>query len=75
MLEDELNKCKNDISYFIEKYCVLVTPNGTENIRLSDSQKKYLECIFKRRKKYLDDLIKRGIYDARRNTQIYRTRV
>ena len=50
MLEDELNKCKNDALYFIEKYCVLVTPNGIESIRLSDSQKKYLEYLNKHRR-------------------------
>ena len=64
MQEDELNKCKNDASYFIEKYCVLSTPNGIENIRLSDSQKKHLEYLIKYRR-----------YDTRRNTQIYRLRV
>jgi hypothetical protein len=57
MWEDELNKCKNDISYFIETYCKLITPNGIENIRLLDSQKKYLEYLNKRRK-----------YDTRRYT-------
>lgn len=45
MRVDEFNKCKNNISYFIEKYCKLLTPNGIENIRLRDSQKKYLEYL------------------------------
>lgn len=42
MWEDELNKCKNYMSYFIERYCKLLTPNGIENIRLIASQKKHL---------------------------------
>ena len=63
MFEDELNKCKNDISYFIEKYCILVTPNGIENIRLSDSQKKYLEYLDKHRK------------DDTRNVYIFATKI
>ena len=56
-LEDELSKCKNHMSYFIERYCKLLTPNGIENIRLSASQKKYLEYLDKHRKN-----------DTRRNT-------
>jgi hypothetical protein len=43
MQEDELSKCKNYMSYFIERYCKLLTPNGIENIRLLASQKKYLD--------------------------------
>lgn len=57
MQEDELSKCKNHISYFIERYCKLLTPNGIENIRLLASQKKYLEYLDKHRKD-----------DTRRNT-------
>lgn len=56
-LEDELNKCKNHISYFIERYCKLLTPNGIENIRLLASQKKYIEYLDKHRRD-----------DTRRNT-------
>jgi hypothetical protein len=56
-LEDELSKCKNYMSYFIERYCKLLTPNGIEDIRLSASQKKYLEYLDKHRRD-----------DTRRNT-------
>ena len=48
--KDELYKCKNDISYFVEKYCKLVTKNGVENIRLLDYQKRYLEYLNKHRR-------------------------
>lgn len=57
MQEDELNKCKNHISYFIERYCKLLTPNGIEDIRLLASQKKYLKYLDKHRRD-----------DTRRNT-------
>ena len=50
MQEDELSKCKNHMSYFIERYCKLLTPNGIESIRLLASQKKYLEYLDKHKK-------------------------
>lgn len=47
MNKDELDKCKNYMSYFIERYCTLLTPNGIENIRLLNSQKKSIEYLNK----------------------------
>lgn len=38
-------KCKNDILYFVEKYCKLMTPEGIKNITLRDYQKKYLRHL------------------------------
>lgn len=38
-------KCKNDILYFVEKYCKLMTPEGIKNITLRDYQKKYLKHL------------------------------
>ena len=38
-------KCKNDISYFVEKYCKLMTPEGIKNVKLRDYQKKYLKHL------------------------------
>ena len=35
-------KCKNDILYFAEKYCKLMTPEGIKHVYLRDYQKKYL---------------------------------
>lgn len=46
--EDEVKewiKCKNDILYFAEKYCKLMTPEGIQNIELRDYQKKYLKHL------------------------------
>lgn len=46
--EDEITewlKCKNDILYFAEKYCKLLTPEGIKNIHLRDYQKKYLKHL------------------------------
>lgn len=42
-------KCKNDILYFAEKYCKLMTPEGIRNIQLRDYQKKYLQHLEKNR--------------------------
>lgn len=42
---DEWLKCKNDILYFVEKYCKLMTPEGIKNIKLRDYQKKYLKHL------------------------------
>lgn len=43
MYRNESDKCKNYMSYFIERYCKLLTPNGIENIRLLKLQKKYID--------------------------------
>lgn len=42
---DEWIKCKNDILYFAEKYCKLMTPEGVKNIQLRDYQKRYLKHL------------------------------
>lgn len=42
-------KCKNNIIYFAEKYCKLMTPEGIKNIILRDYQKKYLQHLEKNR--------------------------
>lgn len=42
-------KCKNDILYFAEKYCKLMTPEGIKNISLRSYQKRYLQHLEKNR--------------------------
>lgn len=42
-------KCKNDVLYFAEKYCKLMTPEGIKNITLRDYQKRYLQHLEKHR--------------------------
>jgi hypothetical protein len=42
-------KCKNDILYFAEKYCKLMTPEGIKNISLRPYQKRYLQHLEKNR--------------------------
>lgn len=44
---DEWKKCKNDIIYFSERYCKLMTPEGVQNIKLRDYQKDYLTHLTK----------------------------
>lgn len=46
---EEWKKCKNDILYFAEKYCKLMTPEGIQHIHLRDYQKKYLRHLEKNR--------------------------
>ena len=46
---DEWMKCKNDILYFANTYCKLMTPEGIKNIELRDYQKKYLQHLEKNR--------------------------
>ena len=46
---EEWMRCKNDILYFAEKYCQLMTPQGIRNIELRDYQKRYLEHLSKNR--------------------------
>ena len=46
--EDEIEewlRCKNDILYFAEKYCKLMTPEGIKHISLRDYQKHYLKHL------------------------------
>lgn len=46
--EDEIEewlRCKNDIIYFVEKYCKLMTPEGIRHVKLRDYQKNYLRHL------------------------------
>ena len=50
--QDEIHewlKCKNDIIYFVEKYCKLMTPEGIKNVKLRDYQVKYLQHLITNR--------------------------
>lgn len=42
-------KCKNDIIYFVEKYCQLMTPEGIKHVKLREYQKNYLKHLEKHR--------------------------
>ena len=42
-------RCKNDIIYFVEKYCQLMTPEGIKHVKLRDYQKNYLRHLEKHR--------------------------
>lgn len=42
-------KCKNDIVYFVEKYCKIMTPEGVQNVKLRDYQVEYLQHLEKHR--------------------------
>lgn len=42
-------KCRDDIIYFVEKYCKLLTPEGIQHIKLRDYQKKYLKHLLDNR--------------------------
>lgn len=42
-------KCKNDIVYFVEKYCKIMTPEGIKNVTLRDYQIEYLKHLEKHR--------------------------
>lgn len=46
---DEWIRCKNDIIYFVEKYCKLMTPEGIKNVKLRDYQQRYLNHLVKNR--------------------------
>ena len=46
---EEWKKCANDILYFSEKYCKLMTPEGIKNIKLREYQKKYLRHLMDHR--------------------------
>ena len=45
----EWKKCKNDIIYFVEKYCKLMTPEGIKHVTLRDYQSNYLRHLEKNR--------------------------
>lgn len=45
--EDEFMRCMNDIVYFAEKYCKLMTPEGIKNVSLREYQKNYLRHLEK----------------------------
>ena len=42
---DEWKKCANDVLYFANTYCKLMTPEGIKNIILRDYQEKYLNGL------------------------------
>ena len=42
---EEWKRCANDILYFAEKYCKLLTPEGIKHVKLRDYQKKYLQHL------------------------------
>lgn len=46
---DEWIKCKNDIIYFVEKYCKLMTPEGIKNVKLREYQQHYLKHLMENR--------------------------
>ena len=46
---EEWLKCKNDIIYFVEKYCKLMTPEGIKYVKMRDYQKKYLKHLVNNR--------------------------
>jgi hypothetical protein len=46
---EEFKHCMNDVIYFAEKYCQLMTPEGIKHIKLRDYQIKYLRHLEKNR--------------------------
>lgn len=46
---EEWLRCKNDIIYFVEKYCKLMTPEGIKHVKLRDYQQKYLKHLMDHR--------------------------
>lgn len=42
---EEFKRCMNDVLYFAERYCKLMTPEGIKNITLRDYQTKYLKHL------------------------------
>lgn len=42
---EEWLRCKNDIIYFVEKYCKLMTPEGIKYVKMRDYQKRYLNHL------------------------------
>lgn len=50
--QEEVNewlRCKNDIIYFVEKYCKLMTPEGIQYVKMRDYQKRYLNHLMNNR--------------------------
>ena len=45
----EWKKCANDIIYFAEKYCKILTPTGIDHVKLRDYQEKYLQHLIDNR--------------------------
>ena len=43
--QNEWLKCKDDIIYFVEKYCKLLTPEGIQHVTLRPYQRKYLRHL------------------------------
>lgn len=46
---EEWIKCREDIIYFANKYCKLMTPEGIKNVEMRDYQKDYLRHLEKNR--------------------------
>lgn len=46
---EEWKKCRDDIVYFVEKYCKLMTPKGIQYVKLRDYQVEYLKHLEKNR--------------------------
>ena len=46
---EEWKKCKDDIIYFVENYCKIMTPEGIQKVKLRDYQLEYLEHLQKHR--------------------------
>ena len=42
-------KCKNDVVYFVENYCKIMTPEGIKQVTLRDYQVEYLKHLEKNR--------------------------
>ena len=42
-------RCKNDVIYFVEKYCKIMTPEGIQYVKLRDYQIEYLQHLEKNR--------------------------
>lgn len=47
--KQEWLRCREDIIYFVEKYCKIMTPEGIQHVHLRDYQKEYLELLQKER--------------------------
>ena len=46
---EEWKRCKNDIIYFVETYCQIMTPEGIKKVKLRDYQVEYLKHLEKNR--------------------------
>ena len=42
---EEWLKCKNDVVYFVENYCKIMTPEGVKKVKLRDYQIEYLKHL------------------------------